>query len=47
MWGIGRHLLGSQIYDYWSTPGAGARALVGLRPPEQEERLDLISAETA
>ena len=20
MWGIGRHLLGSQIYDYWSDP---------------------------
>jgi hypothetical protein len=20
MWGIGRHLLGSQIYDYWADP---------------------------
>jgi hypothetical protein len=20
MWGIGRHLLGSQVYDYWSDP---------------------------
>ena len=20
MWGIGRHLLGSQVYDYWADP---------------------------
>ena len=20
MWGIGRHLLGSQVFDYWSDP---------------------------
>ena len=20
MWGVGRHLLGSQVYDYWSDP---------------------------
>ena len=20
MWGIGRHVLGSQVYDYWSDP---------------------------
>ena len=21
MWGIGRHVLGSQVYDYWADPG--------------------------
>jgi hypothetical protein len=20
MWGLGRHLLGSQVYDYWADP---------------------------
>jgi hypothetical protein len=20
MWGVGRHLLGSQVYDYWADP---------------------------
>ena len=20
MWGLGRHVLGSQVYDYWSDP---------------------------
>ena len=20
MWGVGRHMLGSQVYDYWSDP---------------------------
>jgi len=28
MWGIGRHLLGSQVFDYWADPwGRRARAL--------------------
>ena len=32
-WGIGRHILGSQIFDYWQDPvGRQARALLRRRP---------------
>ena len=34
MWGVGRHLLGSQGYRYFGSPlGPGARALGGHGPP--------------
>ena len=36
MWGVGRHLLGSQVYDYWCRSlGARPRAVGGHRPPER------------
>ena len=39
MWGIGRHLLGSQVYDYWCGPvGPRARALGRHRPAERGQR---------
>ena len=35
VWGLGRHVLGSQVFDYWDGPlGPGARALDGFGPPQ-------------
>jgi len=41
MWGIGRHVLGSQVYDYWDRPvGPRARALGRLGPAQPRQRLE-------
>jgi catechol 2,3-dioxygenase-like lactoylglutathione lyase family enzyme len=48
MWGIGRHLLGSQVYDYWSDPwGRGHEHWADSNRLNVKNGSNLVSAEEA